>query len=54
MTASGTSDGRKEWATDYWGEIMSEESEDYARKLAKFDGVKLYRRYQLGIWKVVA
>ena len=41
-----------EWGTDYWGEVMSEPSEDHARQVAAAGGagVKVYTRTPLTDW----
>lgn len=43
-----------EWGTDYWGEILSEPTEDMARSLAEeYHTTKLYRRVEGGDWKLM-
>lgn len=37
-----------EWGTDYWGEVMSEPSEEHARSVAKAGGANVYSRDSLG------
>jgi hypothetical protein len=39
-----------EWGTDHWGEILSEPSEEHARKVASTGGDTLYRRDESGQW----
>lgn len=39
-----------EWGTDYWGEILSEPSEDHARNLAKWGVANVYLRSPMGQW----
>lgn len=39
-----------EWATDYWGVIETEPSEEHARKVADAGNVSLYRRAPMGAW----
>lgn len=42
---------KAEWGTDYWGEILSEPTEAYARKLATFYGVAVYVRSHGDEWR---
>lgn len=42
-----------EWGTDYWGEVLSEPTEEHARNLARWQKVRLYKRIDGDDWKMV-
>lgn len=39
-----------EWGTDHWGEVMSEPTQEHARKVATASHAKVYYRVPGGLW----
>lgn len=42
-----------EWGTDAWGKVMSEPSEEHARKVVHTFRGKLFKRAPMGQWELV-
>lgn len=41
-----------EWGTDYWGEVLTEPSEEHARQVAQAGQAAVYSRQPGGAWEV--